>query len=54
MSEAGFAVENMMLEARGFGGIAKKRRKKKKEFLSPRERKIQKLKNRATHWQGFE
>ena len=45
---------NMMLEARGFGGIAKKRRKKKKEFLSPREKKIQKLKNRPTHWQGLE
>ena len=48
-AEAEFAVENMMLEARGFGGIAKKRRKKKKEFLSPREKKIQKLKNRPTH-----
>ena len=29
-AEAEFAVENMMLEARGFGGIAKKRRKKKR------------------------
>ena len=32
--------KNIILEARGFAGIAKKRRKKKKEFLSPRERKI--------------
>ena len=38
--EAEFAVENMILEARVFGGIAKKRHKKKKEFLSPREEKI--------------
>jgi hypothetical protein len=53
-AEAEFAVENMMLEARGFKGIAKKRRKKKKEFLSPREKKIQKLKNRPLHWQGLE
>ena len=53
-AEAEFAVENMMLEARGFGGIAKKRRKKKKEFLTPREKKMQKLKNRPTHWQGLE
>ncbi len=36
-----------MLEARGFSGIASKRRKnKKKEFLYAREKKIQKLKNR--------
>ena len=53
-AEAEFAVENMMLEAKGFGGIAKRRRKKKKEFLTPREKKIQKLKNRPTHWQGLE
>lgn len=52
--EAEFAVECMMLEARGSGGIAKTRRKKKKEFLSPRERKSQKLENRLTHWQGLE
>ena len=51
--EAEFAVENMMLEARGIGAFAKKRRKKKKEFLSPREKKVQKLKNRPLHWQGL-
>ena len=55
MADANYAVENLMLEARGFSGIASKRRKKKKkEFLSAREKKIQKLKNRPTHWQGLE
>ena len=39
-AEAEFAVENMMLEARGFGGIAKRRRKKKKEFLTPVRRRF--------------
>ena len=54
MADANYAVENLMLEARGFSCIASKRRKKKKkEFLSAREKKIQKLKNRPLHWQGL-
>ena len=39
-------------EAKGFKG-AVERRRKKKEFLSPREKKIQKLKNRPSHWEGL-
>ena len=39
-----FAIENLIAEAEGFKDEVKRRRKKKKEFLSPREKKIQKLK----------
>ena len=39
-------------EAKGFKDAVEKRRKKK-EFLSARERKIQKLKNRPSHWEGL-
>ena len=39
-------------EATGFKD-AVVRRRKKKEFLSPRERKIQKLKNRPSHCEGL-
>ena len=52
--EMRFALENTMLEDAGFGKYAKKRRKKKKEYLSPRELKIKKLKNRPLHWSGLE
>lgn len=39
-------------EAKGFKD-AMGRKRKKKEFLTPRERKIQKLRNRASHWEGL-
>ena len=39
-------------EAKGFKDTLKKKQKKK-EFLSPREKKIQKLKNRPSHWEGL-
>jgi len=50
------AIENLMLEARGFGEIAKKRRKKKKSksYLSPREQKLKDLNNRPQSWRGLE
>ena len=48
-----FAIENRIAEAEGFKDEVKRRRKKKKEFLSPREKKIQKLKNRPSHWEGL-
>ena len=48
-----WAVENLMSEAQGFKDAVKRRRKKKKEFLSKRERKIQKLKNNPCHWEGL-
>ena len=51
-----FANDNMMLEAKGFGEIAKKRRDKKSKYkyLSPRERKLKDLKDRPTSWMGLE
>ena len=52
--EMRFALENTMLEDAGFGKYAKKRRKKKKEYLSPRELKIKKLKKSNLHWSGLE
>ena len=42
-----------LAEAEGFKSGAEKRRKKRKEFLSAREKKIQKLKNRSQHWAGL-
>jgi len=54
-----FAVETMILEAKGFGGVAKRRRKKKK-FLSQRDEKVQDLKQRSgkdgrkVSWPGLE
>ena len=53
--EAIDAIENLVLEAKGFGGIAKKRRKKKKKsYLSKRTQKLKDLNNRPTSWQGLE
>ena len=48
-----YAVETLVLEAEGFGGVAKRRRKKKR-FLSKRDEKVQALKNRPTLWRGLE
>lgn len=53
-SDVIWAVENLIAEAEGFKDQVKRRRKKKKEFLSAREKKIQKLKNRPSHWMGLE
>lgn len=55
------ALENLVLEAKGFGNIAKTRREKKKknkkqketDLLSPREAKIRKLERVKSHWQGL-
>jgi len=54
--EAMDAIENLVLEAKGFGEIAKKRRKKKKSksYLSPREQKLKDLNNRPQSWRGLE
>ena len=53
--EAIDAIENLVLEAKGFGEIAKKRRKKKKKsYLSKRTQKLKDLNNRPTSWQGLE
>ena len=52
--EAIRAIQNLVLEAEGFGEIAKKRRKKKKKsYVSARTAKIQDLKNRPSSWQGL-
>ena len=52
--EAIDAIENLVLEAKGFGEIAKKRRKKKKKsYLSARAQKLKDLNNRPTSWQGL-
>ena len=52
--EAIDAIENLVLEAKGFGEIAKKRRKKKKSYLSKRTQKLKDLNNSPTSWQGLE
>ena len=53
--EAMDAIENLVLEAKGFGEIVKKRRKKKKKsYLSPREQKLKDLNNRPQSWRGLE
>ena len=51
-----FAHENMMLESKGFGDIAKKRREKKDkyQYLSPRSRKLKDLRDRPESWAGLE
>ena len=48
-----WARENVVAEAEGFKSAGKKRRKKKSEFLTAREKKIQKLKNKPSHWSGL-
>ena len=48
-----FANDNMMLEAKGFGDIAKKRRNKRAKYLSPRTAKIKDLKDRPDSWKGL-
>ena len=52
--DVAFAHDNLMLEAKGFGDIAKKRRNKRAKYLSPRTAKIKDLKDRPTSWQGLE
>ena len=47
------AIINQVLESKGFGEVAKKRRKKKKSYVSARTAKIQDLKNRPSSWQGL-
>ena len=55
-----FANDNMLLEAKGFGEIAKKRRNKraKSKYLSPRAAKLRALKDRTGGanelWSGLE
>ena len=52
--DAQFARENLMLESKGFGDIAKKRRNKRAKYLSPRTAKIKDLKDRPDSWKGLE
>jgi len=56
--EAAFHIENLMLEAKGFGEIASKRRKRKKDYESKRGAKINLLKRRTGGanelWKGLE
>ena len=55
-----YAVETMVFEAKGFGGVAKRRRRKRKLYLSPRDQKIKDLKQRSgqdgrkVSWAGLE
>ena len=48
-----FANDNMMLEAKGFGDIAKKRRNKRAKYLSKRTAKIKDLRDRPDSWKGL-
>ena len=51
-----FARENLMLESKGFGDVAKKRRNRKAKYRSetPRTAKIKDLKDRPNSWMGLE
>ena len=55
-----YAVETLVLEAEGFGGVAKRRRKKRKGYQSKRDQKVQDLKQRSgqdgrkVSWAGLE
>lgn len=51
--DATFSIENLLAEAAGFKDAVKRRRKKRKEFLSRRDKKIQKLRNNPGHWEGL-
>lgn len=51
------AIENLMLEAKGFGDIAKQRRESKKrrqEYIDKRTAKVKKLRRMPLHWSGLE
>ena len=50
-ADADWSVENLMLEAQGFKDVADKRRRKK-QYLSPRQAKIKKLKT-TSEWPGL-
>jgi len=57
--DAKFAIENLLLENKGFGHIVAKRkkarqRKKDLERMSPRDAKIKHLKNNPNSWLGLE
>ena len=51
--DAQFARENLMLESKGFGDIAKNRRNRKPKYLSPRTAKIKDLRDRPNSWKGL-
>ena len=62
--EAYFAIENLMLESKGFGDFVKRRKKKRKKEkekaltvtsgrASKRDLKISKLANRKSLWRGL-
>ena len=57
--DAKFAIENLLLENKGFGDIVTKRkkarqRKKDLERMSPRDAKIKHLKQNEKSWLGLE
>ena len=53
--DASYAMENLIAEAQGFKDAVKRRRKKKKEFLTKWQKKVKKLKvSGGTHWSGLE
>lgn len=61
--EAYFAMENLMLEGKGFGDFVKRRKKKRKKEkeamtttvkASKRDLKISKLASVKSHWKGLE
>jgi len=61
--EATYAIENLMLEAKGFGDLVQRRKKKRKkqreqeakaDGTSLRDKKISKLASTKSHWRGLE
>ena len=53
MSDATWSIENLVLEQGGFKDLVKKR-KKDKSYLSKRSKKIKRLRNDSSPWQGLE
>ena len=51
--EMRYALDNLRLEADGFGEYVKKRRKNKDKYMSKRDQKIQKLRKSKSHWSGL-
>ena len=52
-ADATWSIENLVLEQGGFKDLVKKR-KKDKSYLSKRSKKLKRLRNDGSHWQGLE
>jgi len=60
--DTNFAIENLVLEGKGFGGLVQRRKKRKRkeqekgvkvDGTSLRDKKISKLASTKSHWRGL-